>query len=102
MCCTRVAENTGRKKSPKNRHLGTMAQLRRAVSSQLRHVLTIGKKRVFCVLVHKTIRTFYGKIFNRPTENCVFTSRPPYRRSDRRPWHAEVQAKACTSANERL
>jgi len=35
MCCTRLAANTGRKKSPKIRHLGTIAQLRRAVSSQL-------------------------------------------------------------------
>jgi len=28
----------------KNRHLGTIAQLRRAISSQLRHLSTIGKK----------------------------------------------------------
>ena len=39
MCCTRLAANTGRK----NRHFGTIAQLCRAVSSQLRHVSTIGK-----------------------------------------------------------
>ena len=44
MCCTRLAENTGRKNDAKNRHLGTIAQLCRAVSSQLRHVSTIGKK----------------------------------------------------------
>jgi len=44
MCCMRLAENTGRKKSPKLRHLGTIAQLCRAVSSQLRHISTIGKK----------------------------------------------------------
>jgi len=31
-------------KSPKNCHLGTIAQLGQAISSQLRHVLTIGKK----------------------------------------------------------
>ena len=43
MCCTRLAENTGRKKVVKNRHLGTIAQLRRAISSQIRHVSTIGK-----------------------------------------------------------
>jgi len=43
MCCTRLAANTGRKKVPKNRHLGTIAQLCRAISSQLRHVSTIGK-----------------------------------------------------------
>jgi len=44
MCCTRLAENTGRKKAPKIRHLRTIAQLCRAVSSQLRHVTTIGQK----------------------------------------------------------
>ena len=44
MCCTRLAANTGCKKVAKNRHLGTIAQLCRAVSSQLRHVSTIGKK----------------------------------------------------------
>ena len=31
------------KKSPKNRHLGTILQLCRAISLQLRHVSTIGK-----------------------------------------------------------
>jgi len=36
--------NRGRKKSPKIRHLGTIAQIRRAMSSQRRHVSTIGKK----------------------------------------------------------
>jgi len=40
MCCTRLTENTGRK----NRHLCTISQLCRAVSSQPRHVLRIGKK----------------------------------------------------------
>jgi len=35
MCCSRLAANTGRKKVAKNRHLGTIAQLRRAMSSQL-------------------------------------------------------------------
>jgi len=36
--------NTGRKKVARNRHMGTTAQLCRAISSQLRHVSTIGKK----------------------------------------------------------
>ena len=40
MRCTWLAANTGRK----NRHLGTIAQLCWAISSQLRHVSTIGKK----------------------------------------------------------
>jgi len=43
MCCTRLAENTERNNSPKIRHLRTIAQLCRAISSQLRHVLTIAK-----------------------------------------------------------
>jgi len=43
MCCTRLAGNAGRKKSPKSRDLRTIVQLCRAISSQLRHVSTIGK-----------------------------------------------------------
>jgi len=39
MCCTRLAQNTG----CKNRHFGTIAQLCRALSSQLRPVSTTGK-----------------------------------------------------------
>jgi len=40
ICCTRLAGNT----DAKNRHFGTIAQLCRAVSSELRHVSTIGNK----------------------------------------------------------
>jgi len=43
-CCTRLATNAGPKKVAKNRRLGTIPQLCRAISSQLRHVSTIGKK----------------------------------------------------------
>jgi len=43
MCCTRLAANAGPKNVAKNRHLGTIAQLCRAMSSQLKHVSTIGK-----------------------------------------------------------
>ena len=43
-CCMRLAENSGRQKSSKTCHLGTIAQLCRAISSQLRHISTIGKK----------------------------------------------------------
>jgi len=43
MCCTRLAENTGCKKMPKICHLGTIAQLCRAISSQLRHLSTVRK-----------------------------------------------------------
>ena len=42
-CSMRLAGNAVRKKSPKIRHLGIIAQLCRAISLQLRHVLTIEK-----------------------------------------------------------
>ena len=44
ICCARLAANAGPKKVAKNRHLCTIPQLCRAISSQLRHVSTIGKK----------------------------------------------------------
>jgi len=43
MCCTWLAGNAGPKNLPKIRHLGTIAQVCQAISSQLRHVSTIGK-----------------------------------------------------------
>jgi len=43
MCCTRLAGNAGPKKSPKSRHLGTIAQICRAISLQQRYVSTIRK-----------------------------------------------------------
>ena len=46
MCCMRLAGNAGPKKSPKIRHLGIIAHLCRAISSQRRHASTIGKKLV--------------------------------------------------------
>jgi len=42
-CCAQLAENAGTKKSPKIGHLGTIAQLCRAISLEQRHVSTIGK-----------------------------------------------------------
>ena len=47
MCCTRLAENTGRKNYAKYRHIRTIAQLCRAISSQLRYVSTIRKKLLY-------------------------------------------------------
>jgi len=38
-CCTRLAENIGRKNRQKIRHLRTIAQIRRAISSQLMHII---------------------------------------------------------------
>ena len=46
MCWMRLAENTGPKKSSKISHLGIIAQLCRAISSQLRHASKIRKKLV--------------------------------------------------------
>ena len=46
MCCMRLAGNAGPKKSPKICHLRAVTQLCRAISSQLRHISTIGKKLV--------------------------------------------------------
>ena len=43
-CCTWLAENTGCKKPPKIHHLCTIAQICRAISSQLRHISTVRKK----------------------------------------------------------
>jgi len=44
MWCTQLAGNAGLKKSPKNGHLGTVAQtLMGHISSQLRHVSTLEK-----------------------------------------------------------
>jgi len=61
-CCTRLAENTGRKKVAKNRHLGTIAQLCRAISSQLWHVSTIGKKNLLSSNMSSTCPPQYGEL----------------------------------------
>ena len=57
-CCARLAGNTGRKKVAKNRHLGIIAQLCRAISLQLKHVSTIGKK----LFANEAIRHFCMKL----------------------------------------
>ena len=60
MCCTRLAANTGHKKSPSGHHRTTSS----AISSQLRHVSTIGKKLVKQqYLLHMSAQ--YGEL--RPT-----------------------------------
>jgi len=43
MCCTWLAGNTGGRNNATNRYLRTIAQISRAISSQLKHVSTIGK-----------------------------------------------------------
>jgi len=57
----RLAENSGRKNDAKTRHLGTITQLCRAISSQLRHVSTIGKKLLKQLyLLHMSVQ--YGEL----------------------------------------
>jgi len=64
MCCVQLTGNAGPKKLRKIRHLGTIAQLCRAISLQLRHVLTIGNKLVKQkYIAHISLQ--YGKL--RPT-----------------------------------
>jgi len=43
ICCTRLSGNTGRKNDSKIRHLRIIARLCQAISSQLRHISTVGK-----------------------------------------------------------
>ena len=66
-CCTRIAHrwNTGRKKIAKIRHLGTIAQRYRAISSQLRHVSTVGKTCQTAISPHMSLQ--YGEL--RPTNS---------------------------------
>jgi len=59
MCCAQLAGNAG----PKNRHLGTITQLCRAISSQLRHVSTIRKKNLLSSNVSPT-SSQYGNMVN--------------------------------------
>jgi len=44
VCCTRLTDNTKRKNDAKNHYLHTTTQLQEAISSELRHVSTLGKK----------------------------------------------------------
>jgi len=67
MCCKRLAGNAGPKKPHKIHHLGTIAQLCRTISSQLRHISTIGKKLVKQqYLPHMSLQ--YGELW--PTSGC--------------------------------
>jgi len=83
-CCVRLAENTGHKKSPKGRHLGTIPQLCRAISSQLRHVLS---KSDMNMSVDKL-------------QNCLSTVHLWFSQNGYQPW--EVRGGACALVNSRL
>jgi len=73
-CCTRLAENTGCKKSPKIRHLRTIAQLCRAISLQLRQVSIVGKKLVkHQYLPHVCV----SQTLRRGTSNGITELSPP-------------------------
>ena len=61
MCCTRLAGNAGHKKSSKICRLGTIAQLRWAISSQLRHVSRTRKELVKQQYLHHMFSQ-YGEL----------------------------------------
>jgi len=63
MCCMWLAGNTGCKNDAKNRHLGTIAQLCRAITLQLMHVSTIGKtcKQQYLLQLH--ISSQHGELW---------------------------------------
>jgi len=72
MCCTWLAGNAGPKKLPKTCHLGTIAQLCGAISLQLRHISTIGKKLVNQqYLLHMSPQ--YGEL--QPTSSWYLSAR---------------------------
>jgi len=61
MCCTRLDENTARKKVAKNRHLGTIAQLCSAISFATKACIDSLKKLVKGqLLLHMSAQ--YGEI----------------------------------------
>jgi len=63
----KLTGNAGPQKSPKIRHLGTIAQLCRAISLQLRHVSINGKKRLKQQYLHH-MSLQYGE--HRPTRDA--------------------------------
>jgi len=54
MCGMRIAESAGPKKVAKNRHLGTIAQLSRAISSQPRHAYRQSEKNLLSSNISST------------------------------------------------
>jgi len=64
VCCRRLAGNAGPKKSPKIRHLGTIAELRRAVSSQRTHTIDNRKKKLVKQQCVPHISSQYGNMVN--------------------------------------
>jgi len=91
-CCTWLAENTGCKKWPKIRHLGTIAQLCRAISSQLRHVSTIGKKLVKQqYFLHMSSQ--YGKLRPSSGWDCFVSLGTPINFNGFRVWACSVTAR---------
>jgi len=85
-CCARLAANTARKKSPKSRHLGTIPQLCRAISSQLRHVTdAISRQRLRSGSRHQVIvprhrRTNFGRRAFTVAGPSAWNSLPDYLR----------------------
>ena len=64
-CCTRLTGNAGRKKVAKNRHMGTIAQLCRAISSQLTKACIDNRKKLVTQRYFLHMSPQYGEL--RPT-----------------------------------
>jgi len=90
MCCTRLAKNIERKNYAKNRHLRTIAQLYRDISSQLRNISTIGKKLLNGNLLH--IRhSKPGRLFPNPGFGFGFCNFEEQQTSERCVRHVQVR-----------
>jgi len=95
MCCMWFAGNAGPKKLPKIRHLGTIAPLCLAISSQLRHVSTIGKKvlnsNAFPTCAHNIVNfcpltaRIRGRVWGTPANFNGFRVLPPLLERSRSP-----------------
>ena len=61
MCCMRLAENTGRKKVAKNRHMGTITQLLGYIFATKAHIDNRKKLRKQQYLLHMSPQ--YGELW---------------------------------------
>ena len=73
MCCTRLAANAGPKKVAKNRHLGTIAQVCRAISSLVWGTPgNFNGFRVLAALLHGTLVVGVSQTLRRWTEGTTY------------------------------
>ena len=78
MCCTQLAGNTERKNDAKHRHLRTIGQLCRAVSSQLRRISTISKACYYHIRQLRCIRPYLDSTTARTIATSIVHSKLDY------------------------